>query len=210
MKKLLPLLVLLLGLNTTFAQEDVGDTSFPYGKMLRMTPEELLDAKFKYDNNKNQYILTKLNGLNQTASILGALAGTPQNYVPHVDDYRVLIQGGESDYSFINVTFYDGKVYDKVYEFATTSGQDLTETGTGNLKFTYSGYTFELTRNTVGQSASESNRRSAASRDQSYNVYNFIIYTGTPPCSDWHTKQAAKEQKRDVKGKKKQSVGDLM
>lgn len=208
MKKLLLLLVLLQGLSTTFAQE--GGTSFPYGKMLRMTPDELQDAKFKYDGDKNQYILTKLNGLNQTASILGALSGTPQNYVPHVDDYRILIQGGESDYSSINVLFYDSKVYDKVYEFATTCGIDLIETGTGNLKFSYSDYAFELTRNTVGQSASESHRGSTASRDQSYTVYNFAIFTGVPPFSDWHTKQAIKEQKREAKGKKKQSVSDLM
>lgn len=209
MKKLVILFALLLGLNTTFAQED-GDTSFPYGKMLKMSPSELRAAKFKYNESKNQYILTKLNGLNQTATILGALAGTPQNYVPHVDDYTVVIQGGETGYSSIQVTFYDSNVYDKVYEFATTCGQDIVETGSGNLKFFYNDYKFELTHRMVGQSASSAKGSSAVSKDQSYTVYNFVIYTGIPPYSNWHTKQAIKELKREAKGKKKQSAADLM
>lgn len=209
MKKLVLLLALTLGLTTAYAQED-GETSFPYGKMLKMSPDELLAAKFKYNDNKNQYVLTKLNGLNQTASILGALAGTPQNYVPHVNDYTVLIQGGETGYSFIQVTFYDSNVYDKVFEFATTSGQDLAETGSGNLKFYYNDYEFELTRRMVGQSASAAKGNRAISQDQSYTVYNFVIYTGIPPYSTWHIKQAAKELKREAKGRKKQSAADLM
>lgn len=209
MKKLLLLLILSLGLSTAFAQEE-SDTSFPYGKMLKMSPDELIAAKFKYDSNKNQYVLTKRNGLNQTAAILGALSGTPQNYVPHVDDYTVLIQGGEDGYSFIQVTFYDANVYDKVFEFATTSGENTVETGSGNIKFFYCGYEFELSRHTVSQSASAGNRNTAVSKDQSYVVYNFIINTGIPPYSTWHTKQAIKELKRESKGKKKQSAADLM
>lgn len=209
MKKLLLLLVLSLGLSTAFGQEG-SDISFPYGKILKMSPDELRDAKFQYDDYKNQYILTKRNGLNQTAAVLGALSGTPQNYVPHVDDYTVLIQGGEDGYSFILVTFYDANVYDKVFEFATTSGENTVETGSGNIKFFYSGYEFELSRRTVGQSASTGNRNTTVSKDQSYVVYNFIINTGIPPYSTWHTKQAKRELKREAKGKKKQSVIDLM
>lgn len=209
MKKLFLLFTLLLGVTITYAQEN-EDTSFPYGKMLKMGPDELLSAKFKYNENKNQYVLTKLNGLNQTASILGALAGTPQNYVPHVDDYMVLIQGGETGYSYIQVTFYDSNVYDKVYEFATTYGQNIAETGSGNLKFFYNDYEFELTHRMVGQSTSAAKGNTAVSKDQSYTVYNFVINTGIPPYSNWHIKQAIKEQKRDAKGKKKQSAADLM
>lgn len=209
MKHILLLFILLMGLTPVIAQES-EETSFPYGKMLKMSPDELLAAKFKYHENKNQYVLTKTNGLNQTASILGAIAGTPQNYVPHVDDYSILIQGGETGYSFIQVTFYDSNVYDKVYEFATNYGQDLTETGTGNLKFYYDNYLFELSRRMVGQSSATAKGNIAVSQDQSYTVFNFVIDTGVPPFSKWHSRQAQKEQKRDAKGKKKQSVGDLM
>lgn len=91
MKKIFLLLILTMGVNTTFAQENEEEAAFPYGKMLKMSADELLAAKFKYDSNKNQYVLTKRNGLNQTVSILGALSGTPQNYVPDVNDYTVLI-----------------------------------------------------------------------------------------------------------------------
>lgn len=210
MKKLVFLLVALLSaLTATYAQED-ADTSFPYGKILKMSSDELLEAKFKYNENKNQYVLTKLNGLNQTANFLGALAGTPQNYVPHVDDYTILIQGGETGYSYIQVTFYDSNVYDQVYEFATTCGQNVVETGTGNLKFYYNDYEFELTHHVVGQSAATAKGNTAISKDQSYTIYNFVINTGVLPFSNWHAKQALKEQKRDAKGKKKRSVADLM
>lgn len=84
------------------------------------------------------------------------------------------------------------------------------ETGTGNLKFMYADYSFALTRKMVGQSASEARRGAAVSKDQSYTIYTFAIFTGVPPSSAWHAKQALKEMKRDAKGKKKRSAADLM
>lgn len=46
--------------------------------------------------------------------------------------------------------------------------------------------------------------------DESYNEYEFVIKTGVEPWSKHLEKQAAKQAKRDAKGKKKQSVDDLM
>lgn len=46
--------------------------------------------------------------------------------------------------------------------------------------------------------------------DESYNEYQFIIQTDVEPWSEEIEKAAAKKAKRDAKGKKKQSVDDLM
>ena len=46
--------------------------------------------------------------------------------------------------------------------------------------------------------------------DESYNEYKFIIQTDVEPWSEYLEKQAAKQAKRDAKGKKKQNVEDLM
>lgn len=135
MKKLLLVLVFTITANIGMSQEETQ--TFPYGKMLKMTSEELLNANFKYDKNKNRYVLTKQNGLNAASSILGALSGIPINYVPHVNDYSVVIQRSENGVSYIQVTFYDSNVYDQVYDFATTYGENLKTTGIGNQAFSY-------------------------------------------------------------------------
>jgi hypothetical protein len=46
--------------------------------------------------------------------------------------------------------------------------------------------------------------------DESYNEYEFMIKTDVKPWSKRLEKEAAKQAKRDAKGKKKQSVNDLM
>lgn len=186
---------------------------FPYGKMLNMSHDELIEAKFKYDAKKNQYILTKLNGLNQANAILGALAGAPQNYIPHVDDYVVTIQRGKEKVSFINVTFYNDQLYHKILTFAVDNGENLLETSSQTLNkaiFNYAGYAFDLQYKVVGQASAVSGKGKAVSRDDSYNSYSFLISTGVEPDSIWHTKEAAKAAKRDMQGKKKQSAADLM
>lgn len=209
MKKLLFLLISFTITLSVFAQED----QFPYGKMLKMTHEELIKAKFKFDDEKNQYVLNKMNGLNTTASVLGALSGTPTNYVPHVNDYKVVIQNGDGGVAYIQVTFYDSEIYHKVLTFAADKGENLLETSSGNeqkAQFNYGGYAFDLSYRTVKQAAAVASRGVAASRDQSYDVYTFGIFTDIQPTSEWLTKQAQKEAKRDAKGKKKQSAADLM
>ena len=52
-----------------FVALSVSAQDFPYAKMLTMTPKELKEKKFKYDENRNQWVLKKSNGW-QTASIV--------------------------------------------------------------------------------------------------------------------------------------------
>lgn len=51
MKKVLLLMLLSFIFNTTFAQE--SEPTFPYAKMLAMSHDELVDAKFSYSKDKN-------------------------------------------------------------------------------------------------------------------------------------------------------------
>lgn len=211
MKKLLLSLTILLSISNSFAQESKGE--FPYSKMLKMTPNELIEANFKFNSNKNQYFLTKLNGLNATTNVLGAFSGTPTNYIPHVNDYVVVIQNGEKQVSYINVTFYDSELYHNILTFAVDKGEKFLETNSGALnktQFNYSGYSFELSSKRTGQTASSTSYGAAVTKDQSYNTYTFLIMTGIDPVSEWHEKQAKKEKKREEKGRKKQSAADLM
>jgi hypothetical protein len=46
--------------------------------------------------------------------------------------------------------------------------------------------------------------------DESYNEYEFTIRTEVEPWSEYLEKKAAKKAKRDAKGKKKQTVDELM
>jgi hypothetical protein len=46
--------------------------------------------------------------------------------------------------------------------------------------------------------------------DESYNEYKFIIQTDVEPWSEYLERKAAKQAKREAKGKKKQKVEDLM
>lgn len=212
MRKLLLLAAIALIALNVQAQEHT-ESQFPYGKMLKMTDQQLKEAKFKYDGNKNQYVLIKQNGLNQTAAILGALNGSAANYIPHVNDYQVTIQRGQSDVAYITVVFYDSKIYHDIMTFASDQGSDLLETSSSKIvkhQFGYAGYGFELSQQVVGQAAIVSGGRNVSSKDQSYDIYSFTIHTGEAPYSDWLVKEAEKQAKRDAKGKKKQSAADLM
>lgn len=54
------------------------------------------------------------------------------------------------------------------------------------------------------------NYKTVKNVDESYNAYQFIIYTDIEPSSEYLEKKAAKQEKRDAKGKKKKSVDELM
>lgn len=214
MKKLL-LLMLLLGISFHAPAQDEPSTEnkFPYEKLLKMTDEELESAKFKYDKNKNQWVLVKLNGLNQTAAVLGALAGSASNYVPHPNDYSIVVQKGLDGISSIEILFYNQDIYHDIVVFANDHGWDLIKTSSGKLtkkQFNYGDYSFVLNRTGVVQSSFVAGRGSLRSRDQSYEVFSFIIFTGLEPHSKWHTKEASKKAKRDAKGKKKERVDEFM
>lgn len=208
MKKLVMLLLLALPL-AGFAQAE-----FPYSKMLYMTAEQVRDAKFKYDADKNQDVLRKTHGLQATVNVLSALSGTEGDIRPDVNDYQVLIQYGDEGIAFIEVTFYKDDTYHELLTFASDQGKDLLETSSGKLnkmQFNFDQYSFELSRE-IREIKTTTDRTVAKAKtfDQSYNLYRYVIITGKPASSPWLTKQAAKQEKRDDKGKKKKSVSDLM
>lgn len=212
------------------AQETVNiDTitnRIPYGKMLNMSHEELINQHFKFNEEKNQYTLKKKNGLNVAASILGAVADNPTNYVPNVNDYEIIIQKGDAGVAYIKVVFYDTELYHRIMTFAKDNGANQLETSSGlsnKMQFGYGEYSFSLDYSTISQSSAQSTTRnnnskwttatehnSSTSHDESYNTYVFTIYTGIEPSSEYITKQKEKEKKQDAKGKKKQSAADLM
>lgn len=209
MKKILSFLFVIINL-AAYAQND-----FPYGKMLKMSNDELIAAKFKYDKTRNQYVLTKTNGLNATSNVLSALNGTTADIRPHNNDYKVIIQRGVSDVSSIDVIFYDDETYHKIVTFANDKGKDVLSTSSGKLnkmQFNYENYAFVLSLNIQEIKATTGRTNSALvkTKDESYNIYTFTILTGVEPASEWHTKEALKNKKREEKGRKKQSASDLM
>lgn len=98
--------------------------------------------------------------------------------------------------------------------WAQDNGADLLETTSGKLtehQFNYEDYNLELSLYVNGVQTTTTHTAAAAkTKDESYNTYHFTIYTKNPPVSDCLTKEAAKQAKRDAKGKKKKSVDDLM
>lgn len=214
MKKLFLLTLAAILSISTFAQEptdeSTSESKFPYGKLLKMSHQELLDAKFKFDDYRNQYVLRKVNGWKIA---LTATAGT--NPMPSVNDYQVIIQEGATGVAFIEVTFYDTKIYHEILTFAKDNGKDFLETNTSAVnkaQFNYDNYSFSLTYQTISQSATtaRSGRNSANTVDQSFDTYTFTIYTGVEPVSDFLTKQYQKTEKRDARGGKKRSAAELM
>ena len=214
MKKLFLLTLAAILSISTFAQEptdeSTSESKFPYGKLLKMSHQELLDAKFKFDDYRNQYVLRKVNGWKIA---LTATAGT--NPMPSVNDYQVIIQEGATGVAFIEVTFYDTKIYHEILTFAKDNGKDFLETNTSAVnkaQFNYDNYSFPLTYQTISQSATtaRSGRNSANTVDQSFDTYTFTIYTGVEPVSDFLTKQYQKAEKRDARGGKKRSAAELM
>ncbi|MFI3322105.1 MAG: hypothetical protein R3Y50_06225 [Rikenellaceae bacterium] len=209
MKNLLPILFAILSL-TTFAQ-----TEFPYQKLLSLSEEELLDAKFKYDKLDNQYVLKKSNGLQVTANVLGALAGTTADMKPHIDDYIITIQLGDKGIAYINVLYYNPDTYHQMLTYALENGFDILETNSANLnkiQYNLDRYHFELYAKRVGVSSTTGNTSQALVKtiDESYDVYNYTINTDLPANSINIQKQLQKQAKRDEKGKKKSKVSDLM
>ena len=210
MKKILLASFLLLFPISAFCQ-----TVFPYSKILRMTTEELVTAKFKYDSNKNQYVLNKGNGLQGTMNVLSALNGTTADIRPHVDDYRVIVQYGDEGVACLTVTFYNDDIYHDIMTFANDSGENLLETNSGakrKVQFNYDGLAFELETETKGITATTGRTNSAIAKtiDNSYNIHTYSIITGIEANSPWHQKEFKKQQKRDDKGKKKRSASELM
>lgn len=207
MKKILTTLLLaFITLCTVNAQ-------LPYSKLLGLSEDGLKEGHFKYDKNKNQYVLKKSNGLNSTMNVLSAIGGQTADIKPHPDDYVIVLQEGKEKVSSLTVVFYKDETFHEIQTWLADNNIDVLETSSGKLtmqKFNYEDYAVELDIEKVGVSTTTGNTAALAkSIDESYNIYTYTIYTGVLPYSKWHEKQAGKKAKRDEKGKKK-DLDDLM
>ena len=207
MKKILTILLL------AFIAAGSINAQLPYSKLLGLSEEGLKEGDFKYDKNKNQYILKKSNGLNNTMNVLSAIGGQSADIKPHPDDYIIVMQKGKNAVSSLTVIFYKNETFHEIQTWLADNNIDVLETNSGKLtmqKFNYEDYSIELDIEKIGVSTTTGNTAALAkSIDESYNIYTYTIYTGIPPYSKWHEKQANKKAKRDEKGKKKE-LDDLM
>ena len=207
MKKILTILLL------AFIAAGSINAQLPYSKLLGLSEEGLKEGHFKHDKNKNQYILKKSNGLNNTMNVLSAIGGQSADIKPHPDDYIIVMQKGKNAVSSLTVIFYKNETFHEIQTWLADNNIDVLETNSGKLtmqKFNYEDYSIELDIEKIGVSTTTGNTAALAkSIDESYNIYTYTIYTGIPPYSKWHEKQANKKAKRDEKGKKKE-LDDLM
>ena len=189
----------------------------PYSKYLTFSKKEFKDNHFKYDDETNTWTLRKSSGLNNTLNVLAIIADAHEEVRPASKDYTILVQmGAENKASYVKVKFYSDETYHKVLTFLKDNGKDIVETSSGKLtkhQAFHGEYALELNMNQHNisrTSARTADHKTVKNVDESYNEYQFIIQTNVEPWSEYLDKQAAKKAKRDAKGKKKQSVDELM
>lgn len=188
----------------------------PYSKYLSFNKQEFKENRFKYDET-NTWSLNKTNGLNVTLNILCIIADAEEEIRPATNDYSIVVQMGRDEQAAnVYVRFYNDETYHKLLTFLKDNGQNLVETSSGKLikhQAFFGDYALELNmeQHIVSRTSSRTaDRRTVKNVDESYNEYTFIIDTGIEPWSKYLEKQAAKKAKRGAKGKKKQSVDELM
>ena len=189
----------------------------PYSKYLNFSKKEFKDNHFKYDDETNSWSLRKTNGLTTTLNVLAIIADAKEEVRPNKKDYAIMVQmGKENKASYVRVKFYSDKTYHKIFTFFKDNGKDLVDTSSGKLtkhQAYHGDYALELNmeqHNISRTSKRTADRKTVKNVDESYNEYEFIIQTAVEPWSEYLDKQAAKKAKRDAKGKKKQSVDELM
>ena len=189
----------------------------PYSKYLSFNKQEFKENRFKYDDETNTWTLSKTNGLNVTLNILCIIADAEEEIRPATNDYSIVVQMGRDEQAAnVYVRFYKDDTYHKLLTFLKDNGQNLVETSSGKLikhQAFYGDYALELNmeQHIVSRTSSRTaDRRTVKNVDESYNEYTFIIDTDVEPWSKYLEKQAAKKAKRDAKGKKKQSVDEMM
>lgn len=215
MKKIV---VLLLTLCTAYAlhAQDV-----PYSKYLNFTKQEFKENRFKYDDDTNTWALRKTSGLQTTLNVLAIIASAEDDVRPSKKDYSIVVQmGAEEKAAYVTVKFYSDETYHTLLTFLKDNGKDLVETSSGKLvkhQAFHGDYALELNMKQHGVSRTSSHTatrfidsKAEKSLDESYNEYQFTITTDVAPWSEYLEKQAAKKAKREAKGKKKQSVDELM
>lgn len=190
-----------------------AQSEFPYSRILRMSPEELKEQKFRYSTYENQYVLSKSSGDREIAAVLGALNGTQMHVAPDKDDYKVVLQYGDSAVSSLVVTLYNDDTYLELLDFAQVNGQNVVETNLSamnKLQFDYDGLSFELQMDRVGIASSGSIRNNSTSKDESYSVYTYSIFTGHEANSPKIQREAQRQQRRDNRNAKKRTAAELM
>lgn len=211
MKKVLLLTLALCLVMVAHAQE------LPYSKYLNFSKKEFKENHFKYDDETNTWSLRKTNGWNVTLNVLAIIADAKEEVRPAYNDYSIVVQlGKENKASYIKVVYYNDETYHKLLTFMKDHSQELVETSSGKLvkhQAFYGDYALELNmeQHIVSRtSARTADRKAVKNVDESYNKYEFVIRTDVEPWSEYLDKQAEKKAKRDAKGKKKQSVDELM
>lgn len=210
MKKLLIAFICLWCATAATAQ------NIPYGKILNYKKSDLRQERYKYDSELNTWRLAKHNGLQATANVLSAVAGSTADIRPDKRDYEITVQmTAEDEIAWVKVVFHNEETLHKLLTFIADHGVNTLETHAGNTTKTQceaEGYALELiqvnhNRQTV---TSTLTHHKAKVLDDSYNTYTYTIYTGKEPWSEKIAKEQLKQLKRDSKGKKKRDVSDLM
>ena len=211
MKKILLLCLALCAVVAVNAQD------LPYSKYLDFSKKEFRDNNFKYDDYTNTWTLRKTSGFRATVNVLAIIADAQEDVRPSSKDYTISVQMGDEDKaSFVKVIFYDNDTYHKVLTYIKDNGRDIVETSSGKLikqQAFWGDYALELNmeQHLISRtSARTADYKTVKNVDESYNQYEFIIRTNVEPTSEYRNDQAAKQAKRDAKGKKKKDVQDLM
>ena len=211
MKKILLFCLTLCVAISSSAQE------LPYSKYLNFSKAEFKDNGFRYNDETNTWYLNKISALNTTLNILAIIAHAEEEVRPDSDDYNILVQFGKEDMpSCVRVTYYNDNTYHHLLSFVKTHGQNLIDVTSGKIvKHTaaYGDYTVELKmeQHIISRtSAHTADPHTVKNVDESYNKYEYIIRTGIEPWSKDLEKLAEKQAKREAKGKKKQSVDEMM
>lgn len=211
MKKLLLFCLVLCSAFAIHAQE------VPYSKYLNYSKSDFKENRFKYDDETNTWSLRKINGLHTTLNVLAIIADASEEIRPGRNDYSILVQmGKENKPAFVKVWCYNDDTYHKLLTFMKDNGQNMVETSSGRLvkhQAFCGDYALELNmeQHIISRtSARTADPKALKNVDESYNEYEFVIKTNVEPWSEYLEKQAAKQAKRDAKGKKKQNVEDLM
>lgn len=187
---------------------------FPYGKLLNYKNTDFKNAKFTYNSYYNQWSLVKRNGWQVAGNIISALVDESADVRPAENDYQIIAQMGKNEQiAWLKVVFYQNSTYHDILTFAADKGSNNLETNSGSLtktQFDYEAFSFSIVRNLKEVKTTSTNTYAAAkTKDESYNEYVYTIYTGVQAESQYLDKQAAKQQKRDEKGKKQNNVDNF-
>ena len=189
----------------------------PYSKYLQFDKKEFKENHFKYDEETNTWALRKVNGWHTTFNVLAIIADAIEDVRPGRNDYSIVVQmGKENKASYVKVVCYSDETYHKLLTFMKDHGQNTIETSSGKLtkhQAFYGDYALELNmeQHQVSRTSARTiDPKTVKNVDESYNEYEFTIRTEVEPWSEYLEKKAAKKAKRDAKGKKKQTVDELM